>query len=128
MSSSWPPPPPPPEEPAAAPSKSQVSAGTSLGGEKPPPPPVAPPPATVAAAPGAVARAEELDRVGDDLDRLAFAAAVFGLPLAPVEPAFDRYRSALGEVVGAVLALAAEDDDVEVVGLVDPLAELLRRG
>src|SRR4051812_49522114 len=47
----------------------------------------------VAAAPGAVTGAEELDRVGDDLDRLAFSA-VFCLPLAPLESAFDRYRPA----------------------------------
>src|SRR5262245_10292075 len=39
--------------------------------------------ATVAVAPAAVTGAEELHRVGDDLDRLAFAAAFFGLPLAP---------------------------------------------
>src|ERR1700710_1184903 len=83
------------------------------------------PTVAIASAPGAVAGAEELDRVGDDLDGLAFAAAVFGLPLTPVEPAFDRDRAALGQVVGAVLALAAEDDDVEVVGLVDPLAALV---
>ena len=50
--------------------------------------------------------------------------AVLGLPLAPVEPAVDRNRAALGEVVGAVLALRAPDGDVEVVGLVDPLAAL----
>src|SRR4051794_5149972 len=64
---------------------------------------------TVAAAPttGAVAGAEELDRVGDDLDRLPFAAAVFGLPLTPVEAPFDRYGPTLAEVVGAVLTLCA---------------------
>src|SRR4051794_13747644 len=45
-----------------------------------------------------VARTEELDRFGDDLDLLPFAAAVFGLPLAPVETALDRNRAALGEV------------------------------
>src|SRR5215469_15955213 len=36
--------------------------------------------------------AEELNAARDDLDLLALAAAVFGLPLAPVEPAFDRNR------------------------------------
>ena len=45
--------------------------------------------------PAAVAGAEELDRVGDDLDALAFAAAVLGLPLAPVEPSLDRHRATL---------------------------------
>jgi hypothetical protein len=49
-----------------------------------------------------VAGTEELHRVGDDLDRLALAAAVFGFPLAPVEPTFDPYRPTLGEVVRAV--------------------------
>src|SRR5690348_12918247 len=46
--------------------------------------------AAVAVAARSVARAEELHRVGDDLDALAFAAAFFGLPLAPVEATFDR--------------------------------------
>ena len=43
-------------------------------------------------------------------------------PLAPLEPAVDRDRAALGQVAGAVLALRAPDGDVEVVGLVLPLA------
>src|SRR6201999_2640892 len=73
----------------------------------------------------AVAGAEELDGVGDDLHRLAFAAPVFGLPLTPVEPAFDRHRAAAGEIGRAVVALGAEDDHVEVVRLVDPLAALI---
>ena len=47
---------------------------------------------------------------------------VLVLPLAPLEAAVDRDRAALGEVLGAVLALRAPDGDVEVVGLVDPLA------
>ena len=74
------------------------------------------------------ARAEELDAVGDDLDGLALGA-VLGLPFAPVEPPLDGDGASLGEVVGAVLALRAPDGDVEVVGLVDPLAALpsLRR-
>src|SRR4029077_5524394 len=72
----------------------------------------------------AVPRAEELDRVGDDADRLPLTAAVFRLPLAPVEASLDRHRPALGEVFGAVLALGAPDGHVEVVGLVDPFARL----
>src|SRR4029077_1357570 len=71
-------------------------------------------------APGLRLRTEELDRVGDDRDRLALAGAVFGLPLAPVEAAIDRHRAALGEVGRAVLALRPPDGDVEVVGLIDP--------
>src|SRR3954451_1063904 len=62
---------------------------------------------------------EELDGVGDDVDRLALVALL--LPLAPLEAAVDRDRAALGEVASAVLALRAPDGDVEVVGLVDPL-------
>ena len=54
----------------------------------------------------------------------AWRLAVLGLPFAPVEATFDRHRPALREVVGAVLALRAPDGDVEVVGLVDPLAGL----
>src|SRR4051794_40716181 len=73
---------------------------------------------------GPVARAKELDAVGDDLDRLPFAA-VFRFPLAPVEAAFDRHGAPLGEVVGAVLALRPPDGHVEVVGLVDPVAALV---
>src|SRR5262249_10801435 len=66
--------------------------------------------------------AEELDGVGDDLHGLALARAVGRLPLAPVEAAVDRDAAALLQVLGAVLALRAPDRDVEVVGLVDPLA------
>src|ERR687888_273858 len=65
--------------------------------------------------------AEELDRVGDDLDRLALGA-VLGLPLAPVEAAVDADRPALREVLRAALALVAPDRDVEVVRLVAPVA------
>ena len=80
-----------------------------------PPPPVA-----------AVATAtEELHVVGDDLDRLALAGAVGGLPLAPFEAAVDRDRPALREVLGAALPLVAPDGDVEVVGLVGPLSRLV---
>ena len=67
-----------------------------------------------------VGGAEELDGVGDDLDRLALA--VLGVVFAPLQAAVDRDRAALGEVAGAVLALGAPDGDVEVVGLVGPLA------
>src|SRR6187549_2245539 len=80
--------------------------------------------AAAVAAPGAVARAEELDRVGDDFHALALAA-LFVLPLTPVEAAFDCHGPAFGEVVGAVLALGAPDGDVEVVRLVDPVAALV---
>src|SRR6185369_3937022 len=66
------------------------------------------------------ARAQELDGVGDDLDRLALGA-VLRLPLAPLEAAVDRDAAALGQVVRAVLALRAPHLDIEVVGLLDPL-------
>ena len=70
---------------------------------------------------GVVARAQELHRVGNDIDCLAFGA-VLGLPLAPLEPPVDRDRASLGEVARGVLALRAPHRDVEVVGLVLPLA------
>src|SRR4051794_13027239 len=69
----------------------------------------------------AVRGAEELDGVGDDVDRLALVAAVGG-PLAPLEATVDRDRPALGQESGAVLALGAPDGHIEVVGLVAPLA------
>src|ERR1044072_6226938 len=78
----------------------------------------------VAAAPahaGVVAAAEELDRVGHDLDVLAVVALLV-LPLAPLQGTVDRHRADLGEEAGAVLALRAPDRDVEVVGLVLPVA------
>src|SRR5439155_4208851 len=65
--------------------------------------------------------AEELDRAGDDLDRLALGA-VLGLPLPPVEPAVDGDGAALGEVLRAVLPLLVPDGDVEEVRLLGPLA------
>src|SRR5579862_8702388 len=71
------------------------------------------------------AAAEELDAVGDDLDRLALAAAVLRLPLAPAELAVDADRPALGQVLRAALGLVAEDGDAEVVGRVDPVARLV---
>src|SRR6476619_1234359 len=73
--------------------------------------------ASTVAIPG---RAQELDGVGDDLDRLALGA-VLRLPLAPLKAAVDRDAAALGQVVRAVLALRAPHLDIEVVGLLDPL-------
>src|SRR5438105_14220576 len=70
---------------------------------------------------GLAATAEELHRVGDDLDRLPLGA-VLRFPLAPLEPAVDRDRATLREVLRAVLALVAPDGDVEVVRLLGPLA------
>src|SRR4051794_24875344 len=67
-----------------------------------------------------LAAAQELDGVGDDVDRLALLA-LGGVPLAPLEPAVDGHGAALRQVLGAVLALGAPDGDVEVVGLVHPL-------
>ena len=63
-----------------------------------------------------------MDGVGNDVHRLPLAGPVGGIPLAPLEAAIDRDRPALLEVGRAVLALLAPDGDVEVVGLVDPLA------
>src|SRR5436309_3368813 len=70
------------------------------------------------------AAAQELDAVGDDLDRLALRA-VLRLPLAPFEAAVDRHRAPLAQVLGAALGLVAEDRDAEVVRLVDPLSRLV---
>src|SRR5919202_1525182 len=67
-----------------------------------------------------VTAAEELHRVGDDLDALALVA-VLALPLAPLETAVEGNGAALGEEPGAVLALGAPDRDVEEVRLVLPL-------
>src|SRR6266566_4182325 len=67
------------------------------------------------------AAAEELHGVRDDLDRLPLGA-VLRLPLAPLEATVDGDRAALGEVLGAVLALVAPDGDVEVVRLLRPFA------
>src|SRR5690348_11492900 len=64
--------------------------------------------------------AEELDLAGHHL-ALGALAAVLRLPLAPLEPAVDRHRTALAQVLRAVLALGAPDLDVEVVGLLRPL-------
>src|SRR4051812_30846458 len=78
------------------------------------------------AAPVAVAAAaEELDALGDDLHGLPLARAVGRVPLAPVEPAVDADRAALREVLRATLGLVAEDRDVEIVRLVDPLPRLV---
>src|SRR2546423_5164883 len=54
----------------------------------------------------AVAGAQELDRVGNDIDRLTLVPLLV-LPLAPVETPVDRNRAALREVLGAVLTLGA---------------------
>src|SRR5687767_5619588 len=56
------------------------------------------PAAVLTAVLAALARAEELDRVGDDLHRLAVVAFLVG-ELAPLEAAVDRDRAALREVV-----------------------------
>src|SRR5256886_9146534 len=53
---------------------------------------------------GLIAAAEELDGVGDDLDRLALRP-VLRLPFAPVEAPVDPDWAALGEVLRAALAL-----------------------
>src|SRR5581483_10886425 len=74
-----------------------------------------------AAVAGVVAAAEELHRIGNDIHCLALLA-VLRLPLAPLEAAVERDRTALGEVASAVLALRAPHGHVEVVGLVLPLA------
>src|SRR5271154_5050349 len=55
---------------------------------------------------GVVARAQELHRVGNDIDCLTFGA-LLGLPLAPFEPPVDRDRAPLGQVARRVLALRA---------------------
>src|SRR5581483_11276201 len=52
-------------------------------------------------------------------------APVLRLPLAPVEAAVDRDRTALREIGRAVLALRAPDGHVEVIRLVHPLAALI---
>src|ERR1700755_803856 len=80
----------------------------------------------VSAATVSVAAAtEELDGIGDDLHGLTLARAVGRLPLAPVEPAVDADGAPLREILRAALRLVAEDRDVEVVRLVDPLARLV---
>src|SRR3954464_4678229 len=67
---------------------------------------------TAAVLAAAVAGAQELDRVGNDIDRLALVAALV-LPLAPVEATVDGNRTPLREVLSAVLSLRAPDGDVE---------------
>src|ERR1700739_155718 len=73
----------------------------------------------------AVLRAtEELNVAGQKLDLLSFAAAVFCLPLAPVQTALNSDPAALLQVLGAGDASFVPDLDVEVVGLVLPLTGL----
>src|SRR5690349_20766405 len=67
------------------------------------------------------AAVQELHRVCDDLDGLALRAVV-RLPLAPLQAALDADAAALGEVLGAILALLPPHGDVEVVRLLAPLA------
>ena len=67
-----------------------------------------------------VTGAEELHRVGNDIDGLTLGA-ILGLPFPPVQAPVDGNRAAFGEVLRTVLALRPEDRYVEVVGLVDPL-------
>src|SRR5207245_1604852 len=62
----------------------------------------------------ALARVEELDAVGFDLELLP--AAVLAVPLGVVQPALDGDLAALGEELLADLGLASEDGDVDVVG------------
>src|SRR4051812_46598908 len=66
-----------------------------------------------------LAAAEELHRLGDDVDALALVALLV-LPLAPLQAPVDGHGAALAQVARAVLALGAPDGDVEVVGLVLP--------
>jgi hypothetical protein len=68
--------------------------------------------------------AEELDGLGDHLDRLPLRP-VLRFPFAPVEPAVDADGTTLAQVLRAALGLIAEDGHVEVVGLVDPLTRLV---
>src|SRR6266508_2468579 len=65
------------------------------------------------------ASAQELDRLGDDLDGLALRA-VLRLPLTPVQPSIYSDRPALREVLRAAFPLVAPDRDVEVIRLVAP--------
>src|SRR5215467_8194421 len=78
----------------------------------------------VAAAVAVTTAAQELDAIGDDLDRLALRA-VLRLPLAPAQLAVDADGPPLREVLSAVLGLVAEHGDAEVVGRVDPVARLV---
>src|SRR3954469_4780507 len=78
-----------------------------------------------AAAVAVAAAAEELDALGDDLHGLPLARAVGRVPLAPVEPAVDADRAAFREILRATLGLVAEDRDIEIVRLVDPLPRLV---
>src|SRR3954453_7788183 len=70
---------------------------------------------------GTLAGSQELDGIGNDIHCLALVPFLV-VPLAPLEPAVERDRTPLGQVIRAVLALCAPHGDVEVVGLVDPVA------
>src|SRR5439155_11532740 len=91
----------------------EVRVGLGAGGDE-----------LVAAALAGVAPAEELDVLGDDLDRLPLAA-VLRVPLAPLEASVDPDGPALREELGAAFGLPAPDGHVEVVGLVGPLPGLV---
>src|SRR4051812_33937434 len=71
-----------------------------------------------------LAGAEELHGIGNDIYRLPLLSALV-LPFAPLEAPVDRDRTALRQVLSAVLALRAPYRDVEVVRLVDPLPRLV---
>src|ERR1019366_7386178 len=70
---------------------------------------------------GVLARAQELHRLGNDVDCLALCP-VLAVPLAPLQAPVDRHRASLGEILGCVLALRATHGDVEIVGLILPLS------
>src|SRR6185437_3432514 len=72
----------------------------------------------------AIPGAQELDRVGNDIHRLALVALLV-LPFTPFQAPVDGHRATLLEVLGAVLALRAPHGDVEEIGLVDPIAGLV---
>src|SRR5438094_9256280 len=60
--------------------------------------------ASATAAVEALGAREELDVVGDDVDRLALVT-VLVLVLAPLQTAVDRHGASLREVLGGVLTL-----------------------
>src|SRR5215218_9908094 len=96
-----------PPGPTGAGSKSPVSAGTSLCGVKRPPfsPPSREP-----------RNWTESAMISTDWRLLPCLSSH-----SPLEPPVDGHGPALGEILGAVLALGAPDGDVEEVGLVHPV-------